>query len=131
MGMFNSIYADLTCPAAGEMSKNTEIQIKWQDRGALTLAVYRRGDTLPDLLSEYDNTWVRTDYICRACSPKTIAHDKTGYIRTNDQQWHIVFVHIEDERIHQILTELEFGAMGVNDFLDDVWTPGGATENLS
>jgi hypothetical protein len=56
MGMFNSIYADLACPVTGEISKNTEIQIKWQDRDERVLDVYRHGDTLIGLLSKYDNT---------------------------------------------------------------------------
>ena len=80
MGMFNTIVADIPCPETGKLSKDTEIQIKWQDRDARVLDVYRTGDSLPDLLSKYNNTWVRTDYICNACSHKT-----TGYTRLSGQ----------------------------------------------
>jgi hypothetical protein len=128
MGMFNSIYADLACPVNGEMSENTEIQIKWQYREDRVLDVYRQGDTLPGLLAEYDNAWVRTDYICNTCSHKTTARDGTKFIRTDDQRWHIVFVHIKDGRIRQILTEHEFESLGINDFIDDVWSPGGTAK---
>ncbi len=55
MGMFNTIVADIACKETGAMSKDTEIQIKWQDRDARVLDVYREGDFLPDLLSKYDD----------------------------------------------------------------------------
>jgi hypothetical protein len=43
MGMFNTIVADIPCPETGKLSKDTEIQIKWQDRDARVLDVYRTG----------------------------------------------------------------------------------------
>ncbi len=53
--MFHSIYADLLCFDKNEISKDTEIQIKWQKYEARTLAVYHLGDTLEDIEEEYNN----------------------------------------------------------------------------
>jgi hypothetical protein len=75
MGMFNSIIADLRCPARQEVARDSEIQIKWQMPEARALAIYRVGDVLEDIEAEYDNTWVRTDYICRVCSKQTIGRN--------------------------------------------------------
>lgn len=122
MGMFNSIVADITCPT-GQLSKDTEIQIKWQAHEARILDVYRAGDFLPDLLSKYDNTWVRTDYICNACSPKTTARDGTPYIRSDDQRWHVAFVEIRSGTVCRLLSESEFQELGIDQFFDDVWPP--------
>lgn len=38
MGMFNSIYGDLRCPVKQEISRDTEIQIKWQHHRRRTLS---------------------------------------------------------------------------------------------
>ena len=122
MGMFNSIVADILCHQTGTLSKDTEIQIKWQDRDARVLDVYRTGDSLPNLISKY-NTWVRTDYICNACSPKTTGHHGTPYIRTDDQRRHIAFVQIKSSKVCRILSESEFQELGVADFTDDTWPP--------
>ena len=46
MGLFNSIFADLFCPTKKEVSKNTEIQIKWQDHKVRGINSYRIEDTL-------------------------------------------------------------------------------------
>jgi len=67
MGMFNSLIVDLMCPVKREVSKNTEIQIKWQKPEARVLAVYHLGDRLEEIQEEYDNNWIRTDYICNVC----------------------------------------------------------------
>lgn len=123
MGMFNSIVVDLPCPTTGALSANSEIQIKWQHRGARVLTVYHLDDLLEELESEYDDTWIRTDYICNACSPKTTNRDGDEYIRVEDQRWHIVFVQIARSRIARILPEREFSPLGVGKFFDDVW-PG-------
>ncbi|MBI3987299.1 MAG: hypothetical protein HY343_10280 [Lentisphaerae bacterium] len=123
MGMFNTIIADIACPKTGHVSKDTEIQIKWQAHEARILDVYRKGDFLPDLLSKYDNTWVRTDYICNACSPKTTARDGTPYIRSDDQCWHIAFIEIRSGKVCRLLSESEFQGLGIDEFFDDVWPP--------
>ena len=123
MGMFNTIVADIACQATGAVSKDTEIQIKWQDRNARVLEVYRKGDPLPDLLSKYDNGWVRTNYICSACSPKTTGYDGTPYIRSVDQHRHIAFVEVMRGRVCRVISEDQFRKLGVTGFTDDVWPP--------
>ena len=120
--MFNIIVADILCHKTGTLSKDTEIQIKWQDRDARVLDVYRTGDALPNLISKY-NKWVRTDYICNACSLKTTGYDGTPYIRTDDQRWHLAFVEIRSSRVCRILSESEFQELGVTNFTDDAWPP--------
>jgi hypothetical protein len=118
MGMFNSIYADLPCPTRQKISRNTEIQIKWQVREARTLAVYHLGDVLEDIEPEYDNTWIRTDYICGVCSKYTIGRKGMRFIKTEDQSRHFVFVRVERGRIAEILTEEQFKKTGVTEFVE-------------
>jgi len=117
MGMFNSIFADLRCPMKGEVSRNSEIQIKWQAPEARALAVYRLGDVLDQIEEQYDNAWIRTDYICNVCSKHTTGRSGTKYIKTEDQSRHFVFVRIEKARIREILTEEEFEKTGIKDFV--------------
>ncbi len=119
MGMFNSISADLTCPVTGKLSKHTEIQIKWQDRNALSLQVYRLGDILDQLDSRYNNVWVRTDYICDACSPKTVGYKGIKFIRSDDQRRHHVYVQIKQNKICKILTEVDFSAQENMSYTED------------
>jgi len=121
VGMFNSIVADLLCPATGKMSMHSEIQIKWEIHEARTLQAYYAGDLLAHLEPQYDNTWIRTDYICNACSPKTADRNGHEYIRTKDQRWHLAFVEIDHSRISRILTERQFKDLEVHEFVDDVW----------
>ncbi|MFH1288963.1 MAG: hypothetical protein ABII25_09770 [bacterium] len=118
MGMFNSIYADLLCPDKRKISKDVEIQIKWQKYEARILAVYHLGDILEDIEDEYDNNWIRTDYICNICSKYTNGHKGTTYIKTEDQKRHYVFIEIENARICKILTEEEFPKQGVKTFVN-------------
>ena len=116
MGMFNSIYADILCPDKNEISKNTEIQIKWQIREARLLNHYRQGDYLEDLEDEFNDNWIRTEYICEACSKHT-SYKELTFITTEDQKWHFVFVNIRQGRIEQILTTEEFQKIDVKDFV--------------
>jgi len=118
MGMFNSIYADLLCPEKKEVSKETEIQIKWQHPRSRTLKVYHQGDILEDIEEEYNNTWIRTDYICNVCSQHTRGHKGIPYIKVEDQQRHYVFIRIEHARICEILTEELFTQKGVETFIE-------------
>ncbi len=131
MGMFNTIVSDITCPKTGQVGRDTEIQIKWQAQGARILDVYHMDDFMPDILPEYDNTWVRTDYICNVCSPKTTGRDGTPYIRTADQIWHMAFVEIRNGKVCRILSEPEFQALGISEFYDDVWPPPEETAGTS
>ncbi len=108
MGMFNSIYADLLCPVKGEVTKDAEIQIKWQVQEARALTAYRLGDTLDEIEERWNDTWIRTDYICDVCSEHSIGWKGMSFIRTEDQVWHHVFVKIENGKIVEISTEEEF-----------------------
>mgnify|MGYP003564880267 CR=1 FL=1 len=118
MGMFNSIFADLLCPTMNEISKNTEIQIKWQIYRVRSLTHYRIGDILEEIENKYNNTWIRTDFICNICSKRTKGLRKVGYIRTEDQRRHIIFVKIENGKICEILLESDFKKIGLKDFTD-------------
>ncbi len=118
MGMFNSIHADILCPETKTISANTEIQIKWQARESRSLDVYHIGDHLDDILDEYNNAWIRTDYICSECSPHLGEYKGEAYIRTEDQKWHLVFVRIENAKICEILTEDDFTKRNVKTFVD-------------
>jgi len=115
--MFNSIVADLRCPTKQEVGRSVDIQIKWQVPQARSLTVYHSGDVLEDIEAEYDNTWIRTDYICGICSKQTTGNNGFQYIKMEDQQRHLVFVHIEHGKIGEIFSELEFEKTGVTNFV--------------
>jgi hypothetical protein len=117
MGMFNSIYSDIICPKTGKVCKSTEIQIKWQNRDSRILESYRLGDRLNDLLEEYNNSWIRTDFICDVCSKKTIGYKGKRFIKTDDQVRHFVFVKIENSVISEIIGENEFIKRNVDKFI--------------
>src|SRR5438045_2849885 len=116
MGMFNSIYADLLCPLKKKNGKNTEIQIKWQEYSARVLAHYRVGDILENIEKEYDNAWIRTDYICEVCSKHTQGRE-WAYIKTEYQERHFVFVNVQKGQLKEILTEEEFLKRRIKDFV--------------
>jgi len=117
MGMFNSIYADLLCPKKKKISKDTEIQIKWQTAEYRLLEVYHLGDILEGLLPEYNNTWIRTDYICNICSKHTKGYNGSPFIRVDDQKRHYVFVRIGDSKICDILTAKQFKKKHIKKFV--------------
>ena len=117
MGMFNSVYADLLCPVKNEIGKDTEIQIKWQKHEARNLSIYHLHDTLEDLEDEFNNAWIRTDYICEVCSKKAKGSG-SSYVKVDDQQRHFVFVRIKDSKIENILTEKEFKNENVKNFVE-------------
>jgi len=118
MGLFNSIFADLYCPTKGGISENTEIQIKWQDPKVRGMHAYHLGDVLEEMENEYNNTWIRTDFICNVCSKYTIGWKGMKYIKSEDQSRHVIYVRIENSRICEILSEIEFSELGTQDFVD-------------
>lgn len=120
MGMFNSILADVQCPETHKAGRDTEIQMKWQVQEAREGTVYRVGDVLGCIDATYDNTWIRTDYVCPICSKRTPAKDGRSFIKTMDQRRHVLFVRIDDAVISQILPEQDFDALGVSDFVSDI-----------
>ena len=106
------------CPIKKEFSKNTEVQIKRQDYSVRALIHYRIGDVLEEIEDEYDNTWIRTDFICNVCSKHTKGWKGMEYIKTEDQSRHKIFIKIEDGKICEILSKEEFSKIGVKDFVD-------------
>lgn len=119
MGMFNTIYADLTCAFTGKTLPGTPIQIKWQDHKCLWLGVYKVGDMLERLEPGFDNTWVKTEFICDACSRHETGWQGKPYIPTAGQVWHPAYVEIRESRICRVLNETEFTAIGVKKFAVD------------
>ena len=75
------------------------------------------GDVLEDIETEYDNTWIRTDYICNVCSKHTSGKNGITFIKTVDHQRHPVFVHIDQGKICEIVSEQEFEETGIADFV--------------
>lgn len=119
MGMFNSIVADLPCSTNGQTT-SSEIQIKWQIPSARSGAVYHLGDAIEEILPEYDNAWVRTDFVCEACSPRTKGRGSHPFIKVMDQQRHVVFVRVEQARIVEIIGEQDFLSRNIADFASDI-----------
>jgi hypothetical protein len=119
MGMFNSIYSNILCPVENKISKDTEIQIKWQDRSCRGFSSYKKGDTLEELAEEYNNKWIRTDYICNVCSKFTDSKNGYKFIKVEDQSWHYVFIKIEGCKIIEILSEKEFENKNIKDYFID------------
>ena len=78
----------------------------------------RAGRKSEEIEEEYDNTWIRTDYICKVCSKYTRGYDGTPYIKATDQKQHPVFVQIENGRIRDILGEETFEKQGMKSFVD-------------
>lgn len=120
MGLFNSIISDLYCPVKDEISRNTEIQIKWQHPSVRGMSLYHVGDVLEEIEDKYNDTSVRTDFICNVCSKFTRGSKGTEYIKTDDQSRHKIFVRIENGEICQILSEDDFNETCILDFSDDL-----------
>lgn len=118
MGLFNSIFADICCPIKGTVNNGTEIQIKWQNQRVRGSKSYRVGDVLEEIEDEYNNTWVRTDYICNECSKFTTGWKGMKYIKTEDQSRHVIFVKIQESKVCKILSQEEFKEIGAKDFVD-------------
>ncbi|MEQ1828177.1 MAG: hypothetical protein ABL921_19615 [Pirellula sp.] len=119
MGMFNSIIANLPC-SNGQAAADGMIQIKWQLPEKRSGEAYYMGDTLDGIMPEYDNVWIKTDFICEFCSRRTPARDGTSFIKVMDQQRHIIFVRIENGRIRQIISEDEFKTLNITEYATDL-----------
>ena len=119
MGMFNSIIADLPC-VANKVTARGEIQIKWQSPEKRSGEVFYVGDVLDSILPENDNAWIKTDFVCEACSPRTKARDSISFIKVMDQRRHIILVRIENGRIVQILSEDDFKALNIDGYATDI-----------
>ena len=119
MGMFNSIIADLSCSTYGARASR-EIQIKWQIPAARSGEVYYLGGAIENILPEYSNTWVRTDFVCESCSPRTEGRGGQSFIKVMDQQRHVVFVRVDDSQIIEIVSEQDFELRNVSEFATDI-----------
>jgi hypothetical protein len=113
MGMFDSIYAELECPET-KKSEKQEIQIKWRD--FRLLENFKTGDKIKDIWLQYNNAWIRANYLCGSCSKKTKGKN-WDYIKANDQRWHYCFVRIENKKIASVLAEKEFLRLGIEDYV--------------
>ena len=107
MGMFDSIHAELECPET-KKSENQEIQIKWREHKYRVLDVFHTGEVIENICAEYDNTWIRTDYVCRSCTPS---------VRVEDQRRHFCYIRIEDSRVIEVLSEEDFSKLGIEKFV--------------
>ena len=122
MGMFNHIYVELECPKHG-VTEQGYAQIKWQEARVLELYHYSIGDSLEGLLKDYNNTWVRTDYSCRTCSPKRDYKRPDGKIVEIPIGYypHLAFVKIKNSKIVEILSAKEAKERGITNFHDNTW----------
>ena len=119
MGMFNSIIANLSCSTYCARASR-EIQIKWQIPAVRSGKVYYLGGAIEDILPEYNNTWVRTDFVCESCSPRTEGRVGQSFIKVMDQQRHVVFVRVDDSQIIEIISEKDFERRNVTEFATDI-----------
>ena len=113
MGMFNMVYSDLRCPAKGKLAVGSEIQIKIQGYGSLRFDIYHVGDTLPGLLPEYDDGWVRAKYICPLCSKLLKGGGRASDLNRREIGCHLVFLRLEKGVLRSVLTAAEFRKTGV------------------
>ena len=113
MGMFDIIDAKLECPKTKKIEKR-EIQIKWREPRLLDHFKIR--DSIEGIVSEYDNNWVRADYLCGSCSK--ITQGRLGYyIKTDDQKWHYCFVKMKNSQIKSVLSKKEFDKLGIDKYV--------------
>jgi len=67
----------------------------------------------------FDNTWVKTGFICEACSRHETGWQGKPYIPTAGQVWHPVYVEMREGRICRIVNQQEFVAVGLKEFATD------------
>jgi hypothetical protein len=117
MGVYNDIKADLTCPVTGKPTRGITIQTKWQDHLSLYLRTYVVGEEMEDILSKYDNRWVRALYGCPACGQHTVP-EESGLRRLVGSECcaHYVFVEMRNGRIMRVVNEKQFAGTGVTEF---------------
>jgi len=113
MGMFDIISAELECPET-KKSEKQEIQIKW--RKFRSLDHFAVGSSIDDVWPEYDNNWIKADYVCKSCSKKTKG-EYGPFIKIDDQKRHYCFVKMEKGRIRSILDEKDFAKLGIEKYV--------------
>lgn len=115
MSFSDTLAAKLECPETGQVVQQS-IQIFFRD--CYRDKSYNVGDLLDNLPPGYDNTWIQTDYVCQACSPKT---ERGGYsfVARDDQRRHICYIHVENSTITEVISEKEFDSRGIEDYVQD------------
>lgn len=104
MGLFDSLYAVLKCPVT-DRDAEEEIQFKWAEP---CVNRYHLGDQLE--VGPYGNLWIPQDYACDQCSryEKEDVGSKVVGMRVVELKWHNAFIHLNDGRFEEVLTEEEF-----------------------
>ena len=105
--MYDSILTDIKCCNTGKVNR-AEVQINWTNE--TSLRVFNIGDTIPYLHKLYDNTWVKTDYLCHLCSKKVTTSSSDGSIfsgRTEHVR-HVCYVNVVNGKILEVLSEPEY-----------------------
>lgn len=116
MGMFDTVAATLECPVRKE-SKERQILVKWKDDRRFD--VFRQGDTIDEISPEYNNAWIRSDYVCESCSHLT--HGRHGnFVKTDDQIRHYCYIRTENGVVAEVLSGDDFFKLGIEGYvLDD------------
>lgn len=106
MGLFDSLYVSLKCPATG-LEKEIEIQFKWADP---YMKSYHVSDQLE--VGPYGNIWIPEDYVCNQCSeyePMEFGKMLKKYVSHN------AFIHLNQGKFEEVIPEEEFAGKYVQD----------------
>lgn len=123
MSMYDSLIARLECPEK-RVSSDIEIQFKWSDS---LLDTYRIGDQLES--GPYGNIWIHEDYLCMLCSetePAMLGGKPFG-TSIKKSVYHAAFMHIDNGKILDVLSENEFKAKYVK---EDLQLPKGESLHI-
>ncbi len=115
--MFDLIDIKLRCPDTREKLEH-KVLIKWRENRSFEH--FKIGSEIKDLISEYNNVWIKTDYICESCSKKTKNKKYEKIIKIEDQKRHCCFIKIENQRIIKILPEKDFYKLGIKNYMEDL-----------
>ena len=102
MGLFDSLYTTLKCPATG-LEREIEIQFKF---GEPCMQEYRIGGQLD--IGPYGNLWIPEDYLCKQCT--TYKPAELESIGNVIDKWvmHPVYIHLEQGKFLEVLVGEEF-----------------------
>ncbi len=117
MGMFDLIDAKLKCSVIKKTLEH-KIYVKWRENRSFEH--FKIGDKIKDLISEYNNIWIKTDYICESCSKKTKSKNYGDYVKVEDQKRHDCFIKIKNKQLKQILNAGEFYKLDVKRYINDL-----------
>ncbi len=102
MGLFDSLYTTLPCPATG-LEREVEIQFKF---GEPCQNQFRLSDQLD--VGPYGNLWIPEDYMCDQCTtykqsdPASIGKQIEKFVT------HPVYIHLEQGKLLEVLASEEF-----------------------